>query len=134
MILRYARENGMQTDIKIGEQPITIGRSRDADVVIPDEKASRIHCGIRLWDGDIVVKDLKSRNGTYLNGERIEVGRLKPGDRIRVGSTVFLADDEVSKGTQTVLREVQDEMSQGKGYATILREIVDTTDSSAKKK
>ena len=111
-------------EFEVGEKPITIGRSPDADVVILDEKASRIHCGIRLWDGDFYVKDLKSRNGTYVNGERVELAKLRVGDRLQVGSIVFSFDQNGSEGAGMALQEMEQEMADGKGYSTILREIV----------
>lgn len=43
MVLRYALSNGDQRDFKVGKGDITIGRSVDADVSIPDKMASRIH-------------------------------------------------------------------------------------------
>lgn len=124
MRLRYAKIDGTQMEFEVGDKPITIGRSPEADVVILDEKASRIHCGVRLWDGDFYIKDLKSRNGTYVNGERVEVAKLKPGDRIQVGSVVFSFDQENEAGADTALKEVQQQMNDGKGYSTILKEIV----------
>ena len=110
-------------EFELSDRPITIGRSPDADLILLDDKVSRIHCGVRLWDGDFYVKDLKSRNGTYVNSRRIDVAVLKPGDTIRVGSTVMTFDQE-GGGTETALREINDEMLLGKGYSTILREIV----------
>jgi len=113
-------------EFELGERPITIGRSPEADVVVLEEKASRIHCGIRLWDGDFYIKDLKSRNGTYVNDQRIEVAKLKPGDKVRVGSVLFSFDQDPSKSADVALQEMQEEMAQGKGYSTILQEIVGT--------
>ena len=111
-------------EFELSERPITIGRSPEADVVILDEKASRIHCGIRLWDGEFYVKDLKSRNGTYVNDQRVDVVKLKSGDRIRVGNILFSFDQDPNKSAGVALREVEEEMAQGKGYSTILQEIV----------
>lgn len=124
MKLRYTKKDGTQTEFELGDRPITIGRSPDADVVILDDKASRLHCGIRLWDGDFYVKDLKSRNGTYVNGEQIDVAKLGPGDRIQIGDMSFVFDQAEGPGAETVLHEVEQEMADGKGYSTILREIV----------
>lgn len=115
-------------EFELGERPITIGRSAEADLVILDEKASRIHCGIRRWDGDFFIKDLKSRNGTFVNGERIDMVKLNGGDRIRVGATSFSFELSFGKGDQTILQEVANEMSGGKGYTTLLREIIDEND------
>jgi pSer/pThr/pTyr-binding forkhead associated (FHA) protein len=131
MRLRYTKKDGTQMEFEIGEKPITIGRSPEADVVILDEKASRIHCGIRLWDGDFYIKDLKSRNGTYVNGERIELAKLKANDRIQVGSVVFSFDQSGTAGTDVALQEMEKEMADGKGYSTILREIVNTMEDGS---
>ena len=128
MRIRLKKPDGTSAIFELGEKPLTIGRSPDADITILDERASRMHCGIRLWDGEYFAKDLQSKNGTYLNGEKIEMARIKPGDRIRVGATVLAVEDETTgadvPGTETSLNTLQQEMDEGKGYNTILREIV----------
>jgi pSer/pThr/pTyr-binding forkhead associated (FHA) protein len=124
MRLRYTKRDGTQMEFELGERPVTIGRSPEADVVVLDEKASRIHCGIRLWDGEFYIKDLKSRNGTYVNDQRVEVATLKPGDIVRVGSVLFLFVHDTDKDSGVALQEVESEMAQGKGYSTILKQIV----------
>ena len=128
MRLRYTKKDGTQMEFELGEKPITIGRSPEADVVVLDEKASRIHCGVRLWDGEFYIKDLKSRNGTFVNDQRIEVAKLKPSDRIRIGSISFLFEQDPTKSTGVALQEMEQEMAQGKGYSTILQEIVGKMD------
>ncbi|MBP7829997.1 MAG: FHA domain-containing protein [Kiritimatiellae bacterium] len=125
MRLRYAKKDGTQMEFELGDRPITIGRSPEADVVVLDEKVSRVHCGIRLWDGEFFIKDLKSRNGTSVNGQRVEMVKLNPGDRIRVGSTAFLFEQEPGPQTDDALKEMQQAMADGKGYSTILHEIVE---------
>lgn len=124
MRLRYTKHDGTRMEFQLGEQPITIGRSPDADIVLLDEKVSRIHCGIRLWDGDFYVKDLKSKNGTWVNGDRSEVAKLRPGDTVRVGSTAFTFEQDLAVGADTAIQEIEGAMDLGKGYTTILREIV----------
>ena len=124
MRIHYTKKDGTQMDLELGEKPITIGRSPEADVVILDEKASRLHCGIRLWDGEFYIKDLKSRNGTYVNGARIDVAKLKLGDKIRVGSVVFSFGTDPARKADAALQEMEDEIASGKGYSTILRDIV----------
>jgi len=130
MRLQYTKRDGTQMEFELGERPITIGRSPEADVVVLDEKSSRIHCGIRLWDGEFYIKDLKSRNGTYVNGQRIDVAKLKAGDQIRLGSTVFAFGTEGEGRADVALQEMQEEMAQGKGYNTILKEIVGNMDQA----
>lgn len=124
MRLKYTKKDGTQMEFELSERPITIGRSPEADVVILDEKASRIHCGIRLWDGEFYVKDLKSRNGTFVNDQRVDVAKLKSGDRIRVGGILFSFEQDPNKSAGVALQEMEEEMAQGKGYSTILQEIV----------
>ncbi len=125
--IRYNDPEGNPTELVLADKPITIGRSPDADIITLDERASRMHCGIRIWDGEYYVKDLKSKNGTYLNNQRVEMAKIKPGDKIRLGNTILHVDDKKSPGTATTIDSLQHEMSEGKGYKTILREIVENT-------
>lgn len=124
MKLHYAKQDGESKDFEIGERSITIGRSPEADIILLDEKVSRVHCGIRLWDGEFYIKDLKSKNGTYVNGRRVEVAKLAASDVIKVGSYTFTFENPGGAGAETVIREISDEMDHGKGYSTILNEIV----------
>ncbi len=130
MVLRYRKTDGTQMEFELGDRPITIGRSPEADLVILDDKASRLHCGLRVWDGDFLLKDLKSKNGTFVNGRRIDMVKLEPGDQVRVGSCTFSFETDPGKGTQTILREVADEMAGGKGYSTMLKEIVEDVEEA----
>ena len=125
--IRYHDPDGNQTELVLADQPITIGRSPDADIITLDERASRMHCTVRIWDGEYYVKDLKSKNGTYLNNQKVEMAKVKPGDKIRLGNSILVVDDKKSPGTDTTISNVQDEMNEGKGYKTILREIVENT-------
>jgi predicted component of type VI protein secretion system len=131
MKLHYSKQNGETKDFEIGERSITIGRSPDADIILLDEKVSRVHCGIRLWDGDFYIKDLKSKNGTFVNGRRVEVAKLAPSDVIKVGGYTFNFDQPAGAGTETVIREISDEMDLGKGYSTLLKEIVKDAEPAA---
>lgn len=134
MILRYTRADGTPVELIVGDQPVSIGRSPQADFVVDDERASRLHCGLRFTDGEYYLKDLESKNGTYLNNERIDLVKINPGDKIRVGSTVIAFEHESSKGTTTTFHEVEEEMSHGKGYNTILKEIVNEAAPAKRKK
>ena len=78
-----------QRKIVLNRLPVVMGRSLDADVHLDDCWVSRAHCEISEIDGTLVVRDLKSRNGTLVNGKSIAEARLLPGDRIAVGITRF---------------------------------------------
>ncbi|MBI2439841.1 MAG: FHA domain-containing protein [Lentisphaerae bacterium] len=124
MILRYGLPDGKEKEVKLSQKAITIGRGADADLQITDKLASRLHCGISYWDEAYFIRDFNSRNGTLVNGQPIKVSRLKPGDRIQVGDTILSVTAGPSKGPATVMRELKDEMAKGKGYHTIMREII----------
>ncbi|NCD22484.1 MAG: FHA domain-containing protein [Spartobacteria bacterium] len=133
MHLRYVNKLGISKDIELTGDPLSIGRSREADIPLLDDKVSRVHCGIRLSDGEFYLKDLKSRNGVFVNGQRVEdTAKLKPGDRIQVGSTVFVLESATEKEDSAKgLAAVQGAMNDGKGYTTILKEIVDDIEPAA---
>ncbi|MFH1969394.1 MAG: FHA domain-containing protein [Verrucomicrobiota bacterium] len=124
MILRYVLPDGEQKEFELGRKSITIGRGAETNVLIADKLASRIHCGISCKDGNYFLRDFDSRNGTFVNDHLIEVCRINPGDRIRVGDMVLSVEASQRKGTVMVLRELKDEMAKGKGYHTILQEII----------
>jgi two-component system cell cycle sensor histidine kinase/response regulator CckA len=70
----------------------TIGRSPEATVMVDDPGVSRLHARIRRDEaGHFELEDLGSKNGTFLNGSRIEHSRANLGDKIRVGPRVVLS-------------------------------------------
>ena len=78
---------GRQTPL---EGSIEIGREGSTGLALDDEQASRRHARVAAQGDTATVEDLGSTNGTYLNGQPIEGERtLRPGDRLRVGLTVF---------------------------------------------
>lgn len=71
-----------------GERIIRIGTSAANQLRVEDEQASRLHAMIEvISEGEIYVRDLGSRTGTYVNGEKSEKTPLHRGDEIRIGAT-----------------------------------------------
>ena len=68
---------------ELNVEKTTIGRLDDNTFQIPDPSVSSHHCEILLRGSDVVVKDLDSTNGTFLNGHKITEGVLKPGQTLR---------------------------------------------------
>ncbi|WP_437282673.1 sigma 54-interacting transcriptional regulator [Sorangium sp. So ce375] len=64
---------------------VVIGRDPSADVAIPERSLSRRHARFTFQRGDVLIEDLGSTNGTFLSGQRIEQGVLKPGDEVMLG-------------------------------------------------
>ena len=74
-------------DLQITDS-LVIGR--EGDLVISDPEISRRHCAIRVVDGTLVVDDLQSLNGTWVNGKRIDFPTLlAPGDMIALGTSTI---------------------------------------------
>jgi pSer/pThr/pTyr-binding forkhead associated (FHA) protein len=72
----------------VGPAGVTIGRSRQCDVVLNDANVSRQHAEIRPRGGSGVLSDLGSTNGSSLNGRRIEGAEVvKAGDEVEVGTS-----------------------------------------------
>ena len=95
--------------------PVTIGRDCEADIQLDDRWVSRFHCEIDQIDGTLVVRDLHSRHGTYVNGLRVTENLLMPGNRLGIGMSTFLISYERNSSDFSILDEsfqVQKENSQ----------------------
>jgi pSer/pThr/pTyr-binding forkhead associated (FHA) protein len=66
---------------------VVLGRGK-CDVRVRDPEVSRQHCAIEVFNGVATVKDLQSANGTVLNGHLVTEHVLKPGDQVKIGSTI----------------------------------------------
>lgn len=77
--------------IMLADDRITIGRSPEATIMLRDTLTSRLHIAIEFDPtfGFYVLHDLKSTNGTFVNGNRINEATLKEADKILIGSTIF---------------------------------------------
>ena len=70
----------------------TLGRATGADFILDAPLVSRVHCRVSVSaDGDLEVKDLDSTNGTFVNGNKVSIARLIPGDHIQVGRVELIA-------------------------------------------
>jgi len=79
-------KDGAETSFPLTRDATTLGRHKNNDVVISDPKVSSFHARIDKTPEGFVVVDLKSRNGTFLNGKRVDSGVLKTGDEVRLGT------------------------------------------------
>jgi hypothetical protein len=74
----------------LAEGPVTIGREDDNHIVLADSRASRHHATIEDRAGTLVVQDLHSANGTFVNGRRVAGTQvLRQGDAIGIGETIL---------------------------------------------
>ena len=70
--------------------PVTIGREEGNLLRLNDERVSRYHAKVQHDNGDLILTDLESTNGTRVNGNVIQIRRLRIGDRITVGRSLLL--------------------------------------------
>ena len=88
LVVREGKNASYEVELR---QPVTvIGRAADAGVRLADQAVSRRHAEIRVSDDGAAVSDLKSTNGTLLNGARVTTAALVDGDELRVGETVLV--------------------------------------------
>ncbi len=87
---------------------ITIGRSANSEIMLDDERISRMHATLRVQDGALVVKD-NSANGSFLDGQRISEATWQPGQTLRISYYVFTLAFEAApaEATQVVLANAQ---------------------------
>ncbi len=74
---------------------IVLGRGSETDVRIDDRWVSRRHCELAESDGMVVVRDLGSTHGTFVNGRQVSEAPLRPDDKLTVGLTSFVASYRV---------------------------------------
>ena len=129
--LEYIVNNRMKEQ-KLTSDETLVGRSEKCQLqLLHDSEISRVHCSIqRQGDSSYVAVDEGAKNGSYVNGQRIvdEEFSLRDGDEVQVGQTVLTFRDrhEVAQGGRTdyFFREIENEMEDGKGFHTIMTEIV----------
>ena len=74
---------GTSHDLKVDRT--TVGRVDDNTFQVPDASVSSHHCELLQKGSEVVVKDLDSTNGTFINGEKVTEATLKPGQTLRLG-------------------------------------------------
>ncbi|HEY1470555.1 MAG TPA: FHA domain-containing protein [Candidatus Acidoferrum sp.] len=85
-------ENRLVKEVPIGNRPISIGRSPDNDIPVDNLAVSTYHARVYYEGGRLVVEDLDSLNGTFVNDLRIERATLHDGDSIWIGKHSIKVD------------------------------------------
>jgi len=108
------------------EKEIVIGRGGELDIVLVEDMVSRKHAKLTTQGGKIVIQDLGSTNGTFVNGEKIKRARLKEGDRVLIGTSILKlisaaeAKNQISGSREAVNAQLEalSKSSAGKGDIT----------------
>jgi len=88
--LVFIDKNGTTQSFKLRSAVTFIGRRQDCDMCIPLSVVSRRHCEIYTEFDKLLVRDLKSRNGIFVNDESIDEATLKAGDVLKIGPLKFV--------------------------------------------
>jgi len=97
--IRTDRGDSSEIDLAGLKLPCVLGRDADfSQIVVDDSQISRAHCKLTQTNGGIAVEDMGSRNGTWLNGQRIAKGVLRPGDTLRIGTSRCVIDEAEGEG------------------------------------
>ncbi len=98
---------GRSHELKV--EKTTIGRVDDNTFPIPEASVSSHHCEILLKGNDVVIKDLNSTNGTFINGEQVTESVLKPGQILRVGKIEMRLETEASASAPAATKKPVDQ-------------------------
>lgn len=85
--------------------PVRIGRGAGVDVRVDDVCVSRVHCEIVAEGGKVVVHDLKSKNGTFVNGVRKEFSELSQDDVLSLGASRFVVQGSAIAGADSAVHK-----------------------------
>ncbi|MFH1130131.1 MAG: FHA domain-containing protein, partial [Pseudomonadota bacterium] len=87
MVMIYGPELGKKYNL--GSPSIIFGRSSKCDIQIDQESVSRSHCKVMNTGNSLIIRDLGSTNGTYVNDKSIDEHVLRDGDLIKIGRSIF---------------------------------------------
>src|SRR4051794_31569451 len=92
-------KGGEQRRMVFNKPEVTIGRVQGNDIVLPKGNVSKRHARIVLKDGKFIIVDLKSTNGTYVNGRKITSPLVvKDSDKIYIGDFIVGVDEAAAEG------------------------------------
>jgi sigma-B regulation protein RsbU (phosphoserine phosphatase) len=129
--------------VRVAERPLQLGRDPRCEVVIPDPTVSRQHARLMSEGEELVVEDLGSSGGTYVNGSRVGRAELRSGDLVRLGQRVefVVSRDEPSTALRDATRgsgerevrhlQVLLEVARTLNTATVLEDVLDVVLQSA---
>ena len=105
---------------QIGLTPLTVGRDESRDIVLPDAQVSRLHLQVFLANGQVVVEDLGSSNGTLLNGRRLTSPAILPdGEWVQAGSRLLKHERRAPRDVERDV-ELRRELDKARSYVQSL--------------
>lgn len=100
LVLKF--ENAVLKEVPVGSSEVSIGRSPENGLVIDNPAVSHYHARVFQEEGRLMIEDFGSLNGTFVNGQRVKMVMLKPGDSVLVGKhTIVVTESSEPKGLTT---------------------------------
>lgn len=91
IVLKF--ENAVLQELAVGQKEVSIGRSPDNGIVIDNPAVSHYHARVFNEEGRLMLEDFGSLNGTFVNGQRVKMVSLKPGDSVMIGKHTLVVTD-----------------------------------------
>jgi predicted component of type VI protein secretion system len=131
--LKIAQGSKAGTEIKIPSPECVIGRGDDCHLRTQSDAVSRRHCVIRTTDNEVTIRDLGSRNGTFVNGEPVsqEPAVLLNGDHLRIGPLEFevLSEQTVARAKRPKVAGIKEAAARTAGASdSSTSELTDIAD------
>lgn len=89
-LIHYTADGVLKSKIRLAEGRLLVGRSVQADIYLDDRSVSRRHAELIVQGGEVIVRDLYSRNGTYVDDVNVVQSVVRPPQRIRFGTVEFV--------------------------------------------
>src|SRR3954469_3814434 len=103
-------KGGEQKRLEFDKPEVTIGRVQGNDIILPKGNVSKRHSRIVLKDGKFIIVDLKSTNGTYVNGRKITSPLVVKGsDKIYIGDFILSIEEMAAAGISPPVAAGMDE-------------------------
>lgn len=107
-VLTIIEGNDAGRVLRVDRDEIVIGRAPECEIVLFDTGVSRKHASVERRDGEIVLRDLGSKNGTFVDGESVSVRRLSMNDVFHVGPNVRIRLAMLDEAEEKLARQLYD--------------------------
>jgi FHA domain len=98
LVLKF--ENSVLNEIPVGSKEVSIGRSPENAMVIDNPAVSHYHARVFHEEDRLMLEDFGSMNGTFVNGQRVKMVTLKPGDSVAIGKhTIVISESRETEGS-----------------------------------
>lgn len=111
LIVVHGPAKGSRFDLPRAPASVVIGSGRDTDICLDDDAVSRKHVEILVEPEGVFLRDLKSRNGTIVGGERVGDVQLEPGTHFTVGGTTIALEHPTQSSLEAIFEAPEEETS-----------------------